>query len=156
MENENKNTFGKDVGLTLLAKEPTKYTTLDLSQEEDRVKLYNSLQKCDVRLIDIKGQTLEIADVFIERKDLVEKDKDGNDIYNEKTGEVLTKPHYRSVLFGTDGKTYVSGAYGIYNSLNQIISIFGLPSKENPYKVTVGTRALQNSSGESLILLLAK
>lgn len=155
MENEekNKNIIEGDVALTLLTKEPTKYCTLDLSVHENQVALYNCLQKCDVRLIDIKGQTIEIENIFIERKDVVAKNDKDEDIINEKTGEVMTKPKYKTVLFGTDGKTYVSGAYGIYNSISQIISIFGTPSKDHPYKVTIATKSLK--TGETLILILA-
>ena len=48
---------------------------------------------------------------------------------------VVNCEKYRTILFDDEGKTYVSSAYGIYNSLRQIISIFGNPSKDNIIKV---------------------
>lgn len=129
-------------------------TTLDLSNKENQVKLYNADMSCDVKLFDIKGQELTIIDVFVEEKNVLERDKDGNPIINEVTGEVKTKKNYRIVLFGDDGKTYVSTAYGIYNSISRICGIFGNPSKENPIRVEVGTRKVKNGVGESLILII--
>lgn len=132
------------------------FCTMDLEEKENMVALYNSLQECDVKLNDIKGSTIEIVDVFVEKKNVAERDeKTGEPIYDEETGEVKTKTRFRTILFGSDGKTYVSAAYGVYNSLRQIIPIFGNPSKANPFKVKIGTRKLR-SGKESLILTVVK
>ena len=132
------------------------FCTMDLEEKENMVALYNSLQECDVKLNDIKGSTIEIVDVFVEKKNVAERDeKTGELIYDEETGEVKTKTRFRTILFGSDGKTYVSAAYGVYNSLRQIIPIFGNPSKDNPFKVKIGTRKLR-SGKESLILTVVK
>ena len=108
------------------------FCTMDLEEKENMVALYNSLQECDVKLNDIKGSTIEIVDVFVEKKNVAERDEKTDEvIIDEKTGEVKTKTRFRTILFGSDGKTYVSAAYGVYNSLRQIIPIFGNPSKTN-------------------------
>lgn len=132
------------------------FCTMDLEDKANMVALYNSLQECDVKLNDIKGTTIEVSDVFVEKKEVAERDEKTDEvIYDEETGEVKTKTRFRTILFGTDGKTYVSAAYGVYNSLRQIIPIFGNPSKENPIKVKVGTRKLRTGK-ESLILTVVK
>ena len=128
------------------------FCTMDLDDKENMVALYNSLQECDVKINDIKGQTIEVTDVFVEKKEVAERDeKTGELVRDPETDEVVTKTRFRTILFGSDGKTYVSAAYGVYNSLRQIIPIFGNPSKLNPIKVKVGTRKLR-SGKESLVL----
>lgn len=127
-------------------------TTLDLSQKENQVKLYNADTACDIKLFDIKGQELTIVDLFVEEKIVTKTDENENPIFNKVTGEVETKKNYRIVLFGDDGKTYVSTAYGIYNSVSRICGIFGMPSEQNPIKVEVAERPLANSNRKSLIL----
>lgn len=132
------------------------FCTMNLEEKENMVALYNSLQECDVKLNDIKGSTIEIKDVFVEKKEVAERDeKTGELLRDEETDEVITKTRFRTILFGVDGKTYVSAAYGVYNSLRQIIPIFGNPSKDNPIKVKVGTRKLR-SGKESLVLTVVK
>lgn len=126
--------------------------TLNLKDKENQIKLYNSLQQCDVLLNDIRGQEIEINDVYIEKKFVHEKNEKGEIIYDEN-GVAKGKDKYRTILFGSDGKTYVASAYGIYNSINQIMQIFGVPSSDNPIKVKIGERNIKNSNHKSLILL---
>lgn len=131
-----------------------RYTTLDLSSKDNQVKMYNADTSCDIKLFDIKGQVLTFIDVYVEERQIPKKDDKGNYILNEKTGEVETKKNYRTILFGDDGKTYVSTAYGIYNSITKICGIFGNPSIDNPIKVEVSSRKIKNGVGESLILIV--
>lgn len=131
------------------------FCTMDLEDKASKVALYNSLQECDVKLNDIKGTTIEVVNVFVEKKEVAERDEKTDELLYDENGEVLTKTRFRTILFGSDGKTYVSAAYGVYNSLRQIIPIFGNPSEINPIKVKVGTRKLR-SGKESLILTVVK
>lgn len=131
------------------------FCTMNLEEKENMVALYNSLQECDVKLNDIKGTSVEVSDVFVEEKEVSERDEKTGELILDEEGNPITKTRFRTILFGTDGKTYVSAAYGVYNSLRQIISIFGNPSKENPIKVKVGTRKLR-SGKESLVLTVVK
>lgn len=132
--------------VSVLNNDKTLFTSIDLSETENKAKLYNSLQKCDVRINDIVGETIEFSDIFIEEKPYTETD--------EKTGEVKTTKKFRTILYGTNGQTYVSAAYGVYNSLKNIISIFGLPTKETPFKVQVDKRKTQN--GHDTLILIVK
>ncbi len=131
------------------------YCTMDLEDKANKAALYNSLQECDVKINDIKGTTIEVVNVFIEEKEVAVRDEKTDEVLRDEEGNVQTKTRFRTILFGKDGKTYVSAAYGVYNSLKQIIPIFGNPSEENPIKVKVGTRKLR-SGKESLILTVVK
>lgn len=131
------------------------YCTMDLEDKANKAALYNSLQECDVKLNDIKGSTIEVVNIFIEEKEVAVRDEKTDEVIYDEEGNVQTKTRFRTILFGSDGKTYVSAAYGVYNSLKQIIPIFGNPSPENPIKVKVGTRKLR-SGKESLILTVVK
>ena len=131
------------------------FCTMDLEEQENMVKLYNSLQECDVKINDLKGSEIEVVDLFVEKKEVAERDEKTDEIIYDENGEVKTKTRFRTILFDKDGKTYVSAAYGVYNSLRQIIPIFGNPTKENPIVVKVGTRKLR-SGRESLILTVVR
>ena len=132
------------------------FCTMNLEEKENMVALYNSLQECDVKRADVKGQEIEVVDVFVEKKEVAQRDEKTDEIIvDEETGEVKTKTRFRTILFGSDGKTYVSAAYGVYNSLRQILPIFGNPSKDNPITVKIGTRKLR-SGKESLVLTVVK
>lgn len=132
------------------------FCTMNLEEKENMVALYNSLQECDVKIADVKGNEIEVVDVFVEKKEVPQRDEKTDEIiFDEETGEVKTKTRFRTILFGSDGKTYVSAAYGVYNSLRQILPIFGNPSKDNPITVKVGTRKLR-SGKESLVLTVVK
>lgn len=132
------------------------FCTMDLEDKANMVTLYNSLQECDVKIADVKGSEIEIVDVYVEKKEVAQRDeKTGEILHDDETGDVLTKTRFRTILFGSDGKTYVSAAYGVYNSLRQILPIFGNPSKLNPITVKVGTRKLKTGK-ESLVLTVVK
>ena len=131
------------------------FCTMDLEEKENMVKLYNSLQECDVKINDLKGSEIEVVDLFVEKKEVAERDEKTDEVIYDENGEVKTKTRFRTILFDKDGKTYVSAAYGVYNSLRQIIPIFGNPTKENPIVVKVGTRKLK-SGKESLILTVVR
>ena len=127
------------------------FTTLDLTDVENKKTLYNALQQCDVKLNDIKGQTIEVCDLYIEKKDIAERDEKTDEVITDENGEIVTKKHFRTILIDTEGKTYVTAAYGVFNSLKQIVAIFGNPTPDNVLTLKVGTKALK-SGKESLIL----
>lgn len=110
--------------------------------DEEKKALFNALEKCDILLNDIVGQDIEIKDIFCEEREIVD----------EKTGELKKK--YRTILFDTDGKSYVTGSYGIYNVLKKIFAVYGLPSTwSNPIKVKVDKKKI-NDGKTSLTLTI--
>lgn len=109
---------------------------------EEKKELFNALESCDVLLNDCVGQEIEIEDIYVEEKQVVD----------ETTGELKNK--YRSILFDVTGQTYATGSYGIYNVLKKIVGIYGLPdSWEKPLKVKVTKRPIRNGK-QSLTLTL--
>ena len=130
-----------------------KYSSLNLEEMEDKTKLYNALQKCDILLNDIKGQKINVTGVYIEKKKKAEIDElTGEIIHNKETGEVTLKDAYRTILFDDEGKTYVTSSFGVFNSISQIIQIFGNPTKDNIIHVIVDEKETKNNKRKSLIL----
>ena len=110
--------------------------------EKEKKELFNALESCDALLNDCEGQEIEIQDVYVEEKQVVD----------EETGELKTK--FRTILFDKSGQTYATGSYGIFNVLKKIVSIYGLPNTwEKPLKVKVAKRPIGNGK-QSLTLII--
>ena len=90
------------------------YATIDASSKENKAKLFNATENADVLANDCVGEEFTLVDAYIERIPSID----------EETGEQKIK--YRTILFGDDGKTYASGAYGIYNTVAKILQIYGV------------------------------
>lgn len=90
------------------------FATIDASSKENKAKLFNATENADVLANDCVGEEFTLVDAYIERIPSID----------EETGEQKIK--YRTILFGDDGKTYASGAYGIYNTVAKIIQIYGV------------------------------
>ena len=90
------------------------FATIDASTMENKAKLFNATENADVLANDCVGEKFTLVDAYIERIPTVD----------EETGEQKVK--YRTILFGDDGKTYASGAYGIYNTVAKILQIYGV------------------------------
>lgn len=111
--------------------------------EEDKKELFNALESCDVLLNDIVGTTIEVKDIYVEEREVVD----------EETGEIKTK--FRTILFDKDGKTYATGSYGIYNVLKKIVGIYGLPTTwEKPLTVKVAKRPIGNGKSSLTLTLV--
>ena len=90
------------------------FATIDASTMENKAKLFNATENADVLANDCVGEEFTLVDAYVERIPTID----------EETGEQKIK--YRTILFGDDGKTYASGAYGIYNTVAKILSIYGV------------------------------
>ena len=90
------------------------FATIDVTSKENKAKLFNATENADVLANDCVGEKFTLVDAYIERIPTID----------EETGEQKVK--YRTILFGDDGKTYASGAYGIYNTVAKILSIYGV------------------------------
>ena len=110
--------------------------------EEEKKELFNALESCDALLNDCVGQEINIKDIYVEEKQVMDDEK----------GEVKTK--YRTILFDETGQTYATGSYGIYNILKKIVQIYGLPENwKQSLKVKVAKRPIGNGK-QSLTLTL--
>ena len=118
------------------------YCSKNIDSVEDKKELINALESCDVLLNDCVGQEIEIKDIYVEEREVVD----------HETGEIKIK--YRSILFDVNGQTYATGSYGIYNVLKKIVQIYGLPDTwEEALKVKVAKRSIGNEK-QSLALIL--
>ena len=106
------------------------YTTVDLNTEESRIELFNATESADVLLNDIVGQTITINNIYVEKNPIKEVD--------DETGEVtFNGVKYRTILFDTDGQTYATGSYGVYNSVRKMIDLLGINIINKGIKVEV-------------------
>lgn len=145
MENQNVNVNEETKGeLTLFSEiKQNVYCSKITESEEDKKELFNALESCDVLLNDCIGQEIEIKDIYVEEKQVVD----------EATGELRTK--YRTILFDKSGQTYATGSYGIYNVLKKIVQIYGLPTNwEKPLKVKVAKRPIGNGKSSLTLTLV--
>lgn len=118
------------------------YCSKTVESEEDKKELFNALETCDALLNDCVGTEIEIKDIYVEEREVVD----------EETGELKKK--YRTILFDASGQTYATGSYGIYNIIKKIVTIYGLPETwANPLKVKVAKRPIGNGK-QSLTLTL--
>lgn len=101
-----------------------KVTSLDLEDEAQADMLLNSLQDVDYKLNDFIDKEIEVVGCYV-----VERPQEQ---FNEDTGEAYTRYKHVVMLFDKAGKSYVTGSNACYMSFNDIVSIKGLPTKENP------------------------
>lgn len=142
MENQNVNVNENKGELTLFSgNKQSVYCSKVAETEKEKKELFNALESCDALLNDCVGQEIDIKDMYVEEKQII-----------DETGEMKTK--YRTILFDENGQTYATGSYGIYNVLKKIVQIYGLPASwEKPLKVKVAKRPIGNGK-QSLTLTL--
>ena len=141
MENQNLNENKGELTLFSGIKQNV-YCSKIVETEKEKKELFNALETCDALLNDCVGQEIEIQDIYVEEKQVID----------EETGELKTK--FRTIIFDKSGQTYATGSYGIFNVLKKIVSIYGLPTSwKNPLKVKVTKRPLGNGK-QSLTLVI--
>ena len=141
MENQNVNEEKRELTLFSGIKQNV-YCSKVAETEKEKKELFNALESCDALLNDCVGQEINIKDIYVEEKQVMD----------DETGEIKTK--YRTILFDENGQTYATGSYGIYNILKKIVQIYGLPETwEKPLKVKVAKRPIGNGK-QSLTLTL--
>ena len=121
------------------------YSSIKASSVEEKKKLYNALEKCDALLNDIVGSEINIKDFYVEERIVTEDDEDGN----EKS---VVK--YRTILFDTDGKSYATGSYGVYNALRRIVMVYGTPTWTEGVLVKVEKKPIKNGKTQLTLVLV--
>ena len=116
------------------------FSTIKVETKEDKKKLYNALQNCDVMIKDIPGQQITFDGIYINEYQKVELKEDGTPRIGHKT-----------ILFGTDGKTYITTSNYFFNSISQIIDANGGVSKDDPLTIKITKKATKNGKGESFV-----
>ncbi len=119
-----------------------KYFSNRLDTTEDKKQFFNALENADMLLNDCVNKEINIKDFYIEEYEKAD----------DQTGELVTK--YRTIIFDTDGKSYATGSYGIFNSIKKIIMVYGKPTYEEGVKVKIVKRKTKtNKQSLSLELL---
>lgn len=101
-----------------------KVTSIDVNDEESVDMLLNSLQDVDFKLNDVVDKEIECIGCYIVERPL--------ETFNEDTGETIIRKKHVLMLFDNEGKSYVTGSNACFASFNDIVSIKGMPTKENP------------------------
>ena len=90
------------------------YCSINVTDEKNQALLYNALEGCDHLISKEIGLEIKLKDVYMEQ---YVKDKDGD-----------KKVAIRTILFDDKGNSHVSTAFGIANSVQRLIRVFGEPS----------------------------
>ena len=122
------------------------YSSVKATTVEERKTVYNALEKCDVLLNDIIGTEINVKDFYIEERHKEETD--------ETTGEIKKVVKYRTILFDTDGKTYATGSYGVYNALRRICLVYGEPTWNEGVLVKVDKKPIGNGKSQLTLVLV--
>ena len=122
------------------------YSSVKATKVEERKAVYNALEKCDVLLNDIVGTEINVKDFYIEERQKNEE--------NEETGEVKNVTKYRTILFDTEGKTYATGSYGVYNALRRICLVYGEPTWNDGVLVRVEKKPIGNGKSQLTLVLV--
>lgn len=114
------------------------FTTVKAETKEDKKKLYNALQNCDVMIKDIKGQQITFDGIYVNEYQKTDLKEDGTPRIGHKT-----------ILFGTDGKTYITTSNYFFNSISQILAANGGVSKDDPLTIKIVARQTKGQ-GEAI------
>lgn len=114
------------------------YCSIVAETFDDKAKVFNAMSSPDERLRNHINEVIKVKDVYCEIIECLNKD----------TGETSEAP--RVVLIDTEGKSYQCVSTGIFNSLNRLFTVFGMPTWENG----VPCKIKQISAGERQILTL--
>lgn len=114
------------------------FTTVKAETKEDKKKLYNALQNCDVMIKDIPGQEITFDGIYVNEYQKTELKEDGTPRIGHKT-----------ILFGTDGKTYITTSNYFFNSISQILAANGGVSKDDPITIKIVKKATKGQ-GEAI------
>lgn len=116
------------------------YCSIDTNNEKNQGMLYNALEGCDKLISKEIGQEIKLKDVYMEQ---YVKDNNGD-----------KKIAIRTILFDDEGNSHVSTAFGIANSVQRLIRVFGEPSTwKEPKKVKFIERDLRDGK-KSFVLKL--
>ena len=133
----------------------TTYISKKVETKVDKISIYNALNNPDENVADNINMKIELVDVLLEQIEMVNDEDDGIEVVSE-TGEIVeeeseTTVAVRTVLIDKDGKAYQAVSKGVYNSIKQIINIFGEPSTwEDP--LTVEVKQVKVKRGSMLTL----
>lgn len=152
MENEERSLVVKNatmVSSDLFGESKAKrMTSLDLSDPEQVDMFLNAQNDADYKLNDCVGQIITVIGATIGEYP--------SESVNEETGEMLIRKKHSLCLFDEEGNSYVTGSGSCYYSFAGIVSLKGMPTKENPIKLEVVKVPAEVKGHEYLKVKIAK
>ena len=115
------------------------YCSFKPKSTEERKKLFNSLESCDIILNDIVGQKITVKDVYIQEYSRTDKE----------TGEKMSNGH-RTIIFDDKGKTYVTISNYFFVTMAKLFNSVGTPDTWNEPMVIEITKRETKSGGKAL------
>ena len=110
------------------------FSTVDAATPEGKKTVYTAINSAD-NLRDLVGKTVNVVDFIIQEVDVV----------SDETDETISVP--RSVVVLEDGGVYAATSNGIFNSIRNILSIFGSPRTwAGPLSVKVEEKATRRNT----------
>ena len=110
------------------------FCSVNQDAEGSKALVFKAMNNPSNRIADFIGKTIKIKDIFVESVD----------IENEETGEIDTVP--RIVIFDDNNQTYEAVSRGLFNALQKLISVFGLPTYDEPIAVEIKQKAVKKGS----------
>lgn len=108
------------------------YCSIKADSLADKIKLLNALESCDVMLNDVAPTEIIVKDVYVQP-------------YEKKMENGDVKQKYRTILFDTEGKSYITTSTYFYFTISKIFSVLGTPDTwENPFTFEIFKKALKN------------
>lgn len=130
MENNSIVPTNQNQEMSLIQGNNRTYCSVKAETNEEKKKLYNALESCDILINDIVGQKIKVKDVYIQEFPRTNKD----------TGEPMTNGH-RVILFDEAGKTYVTASNYFFISLIKVLNAFGDPQTwDAPLEIEITKR----------------
>lgn len=133
---ESKEIVKQESGLSIVNNANATYSSFKPKTTEERKKLFNALEKCDVVINDIVGQTIEVKDIIV--SEYPRKDKE--------TGEEMSKGH-RTILFDKENKSYVTASNYFFIAIAKLLTTFGEPDTwPEPMTIKIVKKAVKNGN----------
>ena len=110
------------------------FCTVNQDEPHSKALVFKAMNNPSNRIADFIGKRIKIKDIFIECVD----------IENEETGVIDTVP--RIVIFDDNNETYEAVSRGLFNALQKLISVFGMPTYEQPIEIEIKQKAVKKGS----------
>ena len=98
---------------------------LSLKADEDKKIIANAIVSADHKLGDYINKVIRVTDVYVEPTTFI----------NDETGETSTG--HRVILFDENKISYETCSTGVFNALKRIISVYGLPTWDEPLEMEI-------------------
>lgn len=133
---ENNEVVKQESGISIIKHANNTYSSFKPKTTEERKKLFNALEKCDVVINDIVGHNIKVKDIII--NEYPRKDKE--------TGEEISNGH-RTILLDDQGKSYVTASNYFFIGIAKLIGQFGEPHEwEDPIEIKIMKKPLKNGN----------